>query len=355
MLHKAEQPESVSGPGNRAAIVLVTGASRSGTTMLSRILGNHSSILGLKELHYFGDFCDPGRGDEQIGAGELERLSASLLARQARGIWGSGCANADYAQAKNICASLKAPERTGFGVFAATLSFLSRQAGNSIACEQTPRNVFYAERILAALPQVRVIHMVRDPRAVLASQKNRWQLKRLGAKNVPFTEVSRTWLNYHPITMAKLWAGATKSALRLADHPRAKLVRFEELVANPEEVVREICDFLGIAFESNMLLVPQWGSSNIQHQMEEKGISKDVVDRWEKILGDGEVSIVERYAGPLMKQFSYEARSAGGMPGKLSTGRYLLSYPFHLVGVALANPRRAWIQLSAMLQSNSTG
>ena len=44
-------------------LVFIVGASRSGTTMLNRILGNHRAVAGLNELHYFGELCEV----EQVG------------------------------------------------------------------------------------------------------------------------------------------------------------------------------------------------------------------------------------------------------------------------------------------------
>jgi hypothetical protein len=62
------------------------------------------------------------------------------------------------------------------------------------------------------------------------------------------------------------------------------------------------------------------------------------------------VEIVERMTGELMSRFSYVPRS-GRSGNPLSTLPYKFSYPLHLLGVALANPRRASIQARAMLQS----
>ena len=40
-------------------MLFITGASRSGTTLMSFILRNHADIVGLNELQYFGEFWDP--------------------------------------------------------------------------------------------------------------------------------------------------------------------------------------------------------------------------------------------------------------------------------------------------------
>ena len=318
--------------------------------MLSRILGNHSRILGLRELHYFGDLCDPA-DKGQLDNRALHHLAAMILSRQAREVWGTDPTELELSRARQVCDSLAPEQRTGYGVFAATLASLAADAGKSIVCEQTPRNVFYAQSILANLPGAALVHVVRDPRAVLASQKNRWKMRLLGAERVPLYEMIRTWVNYHPVTMAKLWNGATEAALRLRGHDRVMIVRFEDLIADSEERIGDICRFLDVPYEPAMTLVPKWGSSNVEHDSDKKGLSKDVLDRWETVLSDGEVEIVERTTGALMSRFSYLARPerSGDTRSMLP---YRLSYPFHLVGVALANPRRALIQARAMLQSS---
>lgn len=327
--------------------VFVTGASRSGTTMLSRVLGGHSQILSLRELHYFGDLFDP-TSRERAATRDLERLAAAILARQAREVWGRGATEPERRRARDICAGLKPEECTGHGVLAAVLSQLAAESGKHLVCEQTPRNIFYAREILANLPGSAIIHIVRDPRAVVASQKNRWKLRLLGAKHVPISELIRTRVNYHPLTMAKLWRDATRAALRLRGEPRALLVRFEDFVANPTAQAQAACDFLGVPFEPQMTLVPQWGSSNVRHEDRQTQLSTAVLDQWKSVLTSGEVRIVDRVAADLLDEFSYDSYSST-TTSAVSVFPYALSYPLHLAGVALVNPRRAWIQLRAAL------
>ena len=69
-------------------------------------------------------------------------------------------------------------------VFAAAVHQLAQAAGKSIPCEQTPRYIFYARALLEIYPTAQIVHMVRDPRAVMASQKMRWQRRRLAADGV---------------------------------------------------------------------------------------------------------------------------------------------------------------------------
>ena len=44
--------------------------------------------------------------------------------------------------------------------------------------------------------------MIRDPRDVMLSQKNKWKRRFLGAKQIPLREVVRSYVNYNPILIS---------------------------------------------------------------------------------------------------------------------------------------------------------
>jgi omega-hydroxy-beta-dihydromenaquinone-9 sulfotransferase len=334
-------------PDNLGQIVFVTGASRSGTTLLARMFGNHRDILGLHELHYFGDLVDIESIDAQRSDGELAQKLAWLLARQARDFWADGPDANDRQTANMLVASLPSTEKTAAVAYEYALAYLATTAGKRAACEQTPRNIFYADKLLALYPDARMVHIVRDPRAVLASQKNRWQMRKLGGRNVPWAEVIRLWFNYHPWTMSRLWVRASQAALALEPHPRFRIVRFEDLVENPESLMRDLCDWLGIDFQANMLAVPQWGSSNIQHSSSQQGVSRAMLNQWQQVLSTAEIAVSERQTAAYLERFGYAPISIGGSE-PLGTMGLLLKYPLHVLGAVLANPRRVLIQLRAL-------
>lgn len=330
-------------------LIFVTGASRSGTTMLARMLGAHSKVLAFDELHYFGALWDPFDEGKAVSASQLAEMAAVLLARHTHGLWGGEPTEVEQAWGRRLVRDLPESECTPAGLFAAVAKRLAEDAGKSSACEQTPRNIFYARRLLEIYPHARIVHIVRDPRAVLASQKNRWKLRRLGAHHLPLSEMIRTRINYHPLTMSQLWLKANEAAAELAEHPRFTIVRFEDLAADPEGGARRLCAALDLAFEPNMLEIPRWGSSNVSHTKENTGVSREVVDQWRRSVSKGEARLCEKITHRMMQRFGYTPEFHGHSGGKLASLASLATYPVHVAGVMAFNPGRALIQLKALV------
>lgn len=94
--------------------------------------------------------------------------------------------------------------------------------------EKTPGNVFAFRRTLEAFPDALLVQIVRDGRDVVQSQLDR------GAP--PFRAVSR-WFT-------AVLAGREHGGLTL---------RYEELAADPEQVVRRLCGFVGEPFDADVL------------------------------------------------------------------------------------------------------
>jgi hypothetical protein len=331
-------------------MLFVTGASRSGTTLLSFVLRNHRAVHGLRELQFFGDGWDPSDRQRRYAQHEAVEVAARLLARQELGIMAARVEPTHLGQAEALVAALGDEARDPARLYAGTLHWLGQAAGKAIPCEQTPRYVFYAERLLELYPDARIVHMVRDPRAVMASQKMRWKRRALASASsgIPRYESFRVWINYHPYTAAQLWCRATAAALALSEHPRVTLLRFEDLVTDPEATVRQLCERLELDYHEALLDVPQVNSSHrSSRDGARRGLHPDAVDTWRQSLDAAEQRIAEQRCGELMQRFGY-GLSRPRACSAVAELRYRLSYPGHLCGVALVNPRRARTQLAAL-------
>ena len=317
-------------------ILFVVGNSRSGTTMMGRILGNHADVYTFGELHFFGQLCSPSDASVTLREEEAVELAAKLLCIQREGYRTHGNPRRFQEEAREFLDALSEYPATPAALFSAFLCREAAQNGKSIPCDQTPRNVFYIEDILRFYPQAKVINMIRDPRDVLLSQKRKWKRRFLGGTDMPLRETFRDWINYHPITMSRIWHTAVSASDRFSDNDRTMSIYFEELLAQPRTTVRQVCDFAGIGYADTLLQVPQVGSSSGADKPAQLGINPTRANSWRKgELSSAEIYLCEVLNAPLMKKHNYPIVSRRPNPVRLAID--VLSFPVKLTMAFLCN------------------
>jgi protein-tyrosine sulfotransferase len=103
--------------------------------------------------------------------------------------------------------------------------------------DKTPLNIFVLEKILSVFPDAQFIHVVRDGVDVVSSYLE---------ANFQTADIDRG---------AKRWLSSIKEARRFIQrHPALCLeIRYEELVREPLSVILEICKFLNIEYNPQMM------------------------------------------------------------------------------------------------------
>ena len=292
-------------------ILFVVGNSRSGTTMLGRMLGMHVDVHTFGELHFFEQLvaADAMIKSAALSAGEQELLLAKLFTRERRGLFSPVNNGAFLDEIEQVMANCDGADAVS--VYLAFLRYETEKNGGSIPCEQTPRYIFLVEAILNAIPNARVINLVRDPRDVLLSQKNKWRRRFLGAHNIPLKEALRAWANYHPYLISRLWRSAVEKSEAMASDERFLTIRFESLLENAQETLIKVCHFGCIEFQPAMLQVPQSGSSTGRDDPNRLGVDAKRLHAWRKGgLSAREISTCQRVAGDVMVRQGYELTDA---------------------------------------------
>lgn len=321
---------------DRERIYFIVGNSRSGTTMMMRIVNNHPQLHALSELHFFEQLWSPSDRDKAISPEEATSLADRLLHVSREGyltkiVQGKYRAEAEKLVSENLSAPI-----FGQDVFREVAFLETHNAGKQIPCEKTPQNVFYIKEILELYPQARILNMVRDPRGVLLSQKRKWKRRKMGAHFITWKEATRLRINYHPITISRLWNSSIGASLQFEEHPQVHTVHFEDIIGDAENTIRKICEFFEIEFHPNMLEVPHLGSSNEIDDPTKTGIKKDRAGNWRKGgLNPSEIKICQDMAGKYMRPMKYELMDVS--PNPLLTFGYYLSFPFKIALALLVN------------------
>jgi hypothetical protein len=128
---------------------------------------------------------------------------------------------------------------TIFRSFLAELySGLAGPGGKRRWCDDTPRNLAYADFLWELFPDMKFIHMLRDPRDVVASFGDQlWASKHVDLNIQCVKNVLDCWVTLRP---------------RLP-RPSYLEVRLEDLSEQPEATLRRICDFAELPFDTRLL------------------------------------------------------------------------------------------------------
>ncbi|MSR46014.1 MAG: sulfotransferase [Planctomycetes bacterium] len=277
-------------------LLFVVGAPRSGTTLLRAMLNRHSRIGLCDETFFvywvaqrqrvFGDLADPARRaraiDRFLETRRILRLGLDLAALRG-------------------CLQQEAVSYPAF--FAALLRFYSRAQGKPIGGEKTPQHALSSRTLLDWYPEARLIHLVRDPRDVVAS-----------LKRMPWGSGSR-------LGDAQTWNACVMGAEACSADPRFLRVRYEDVVAAPDSALERLCAFVGVAFEPAMLETSAKKTDRWWFDRAQGALEKSRVERWRSELTQDEIAVVEHVAGKALSQHGYVPAGPLATPSQLAVAR----------------------------------
>jgi hypothetical protein len=206
--------------------------------------------------------------------------------------------------------------------------FMARQAGATRWGNNTPKDIFHVDAMRQFYPDAVIVVCVRDIRDFLVSYGLRWTVT---------SEDHRERLRrlYHPLLTALLWRSTAVQLERLQQSmPSSKLclVRYEDLVTEPEATVQRLCATCGLEYSADLLAV-EADNSSLGHGAQ--GIFTRSIESWRERLPAADAWLAERVAGRLLARLGYER--AAPWPGLLPLSRALLTFPFAALRALHAN------------------
>lgn len=323
-------------PENRNYFIV--GNSRSGTTMMMRILGQHSAIHAINEPHFFETMWAPKDQDVLLKKTAAAGLLLKLFTVQRKGFFAPKNAGDFQEEIETLLQTVPDHNRTRLVLFQTFLQYEALQNSKTTPCEKTPQNVFYLKELLTFFPEAKIINMVRDPRSVLLSQKKKWKRKFLGGTFLTWKEMLRLMINYHPLTIGRLWNSSVSAGHAYRQHPSILHLRFEDLLETPEVTVKEVATFLGVDYENRMLHIPYAGSSLEADRKSTKGIRTARADSWKGKLSATEIFFCQLVCRKHMKIWGYATVKVSPNPIRVLWN--LIIFPIKIVLAFFVNIKR---------------
>ena len=286
----------------------IAGQAKSGTTLLAALLDNHPELLVLpQETAYFPTVLRKyGAAGRRAQFDYLTKESFSRVLFGGEPKWREHVYK-DFPQQEFLETFERVafdPANTQRDLLALMVEAYAETTGVPLDrtkrwIEKTPANRNHVDEVFARFPHAKLLVTLRDPRAILATQIALEKTRRTKRFSV-----------YYVIAH---WRAAAKLARRVrTGEIRGFVVQFEQLVSEPANVMKEVCDYLEIQFDPEVVLRPTkvgetWGG-NSAAQIAFSKITAEPASRWEKELSEGEVGWVEWHCHDLMQEFGYEPR-----------------------------------------------
>ena len=265
--------------------LILLGVSRSGTTLL-RVVLDRSPGLAIPDESFFVPLLARRSGRTIDAERFLDDVSRIPTIRD----WGLTSAD--------ISERVRSGMRIGDAI-AAVFEAYSDAAGKPRWGDKTPMYMRHLALLEELFPEAQYVHLIRDGRDAA-----------LSFLEMPEGTFTRTWA--HPRTPAQfacLWrkeVGDARALGRRVGPTRYLDVRYEELVADAESVVREICTFAAVAFEPAML--DYTGSVDVSakpHQQRLLTPPTTGVRSWREDMSATNVAAFDLVAGDLLGELGY--------------------------------------------------
>jgi len=299
----------------------IVGCGRSGTTLLRTLLNRHPAIaIPLESLFIIDYLRVQDRYDQKY-------LNSLVIREPELEEWGISVSVEDLQDSVSVARMISKLHE-----------IYAESKGKSHWGQKTPRFVRYLDLLGKNFPSSKMIHMIRDPRAVVSS------LIQSDVHQSNAYHGSHRW-------MMDVRAGLT---YELTHCSRVLRVFYEDLVKEPEEVLKAVFEFLEM--DSTGMTIS--GEKKTQeysdfyeniHANLERSPTPAFIDKWKQHLSSEEVLIVEGICGELMGELGYECSSTSDSPPAYTSRkarsqrvkgilrqmgryfRYRRSYLFHLI------------------------
>jgi hypothetical protein len=264
---------------NPYPLIFIVGVGRSGTTLLQAMLASHTKVAFPPEISFVRRYVAKRKLAKIYRKTGIESVRTVLL---------------DDPKIKRLDLDLNevfSPFESNTIIFSdaslykVLLESVAKRANKTIIGDKDPRCVEYVQVIHQYWPEAYIIHIIRDPRDVLASKKkSEWSRNRASLLHI--------FANYIQMDI-----GVALGPKLFGSHYQQ--IIYEELITDPRSILQQVCKRLHLDFDEAMLDFSKKANEIIAS--EEYAWKKEVMGpllvhnsgKWRETLTDWEVALTE--------------------------------------------------------------
>ncbi|MEM6818397.1 MAG: sulfotransferase [Pseudomonadota bacterium] len=288
--------------GEPSKPIFVLGSARSGTTLMASLVTASSEVAVYRAESMLLNGCERCYGALSSNRAKVAFADDWVRSRQFRRLGITEDAGRALVRSSASYANLLRD----------VMSQLADRQEKGFWLDSTPGHVFSLQTIARAFPDAKIIHMVRDGRAVSAS------LRKLGWVGMRASDPEAA-IQYSALK----WERSIEAFERCAPSVsgQAMTVRYEDVVRTPDRVMEAVTAFIGLkpfdfqtALERRDRHEPTGDavvSSNTAFEALGDGLSEVPIHRWRKTLSEKEIRLVETTVGETLASLGYAPISEG--------------------------------------------
>lgn len=294
---------------DKISLNFIIGIGRSGTTILSKLLNKYVDVQCLPEANFFVFFLQKYKNKKHFTSQEInvifEEIDIYSLSHPLLG-WKFESLEAK----KNIEKLLNSSKNISYNKLCILIFTHFKVDGlnkekATLLLDKNPSYTIFVNEIAQALPNSKFVYIVRDYRANILSRKQSIYLK---SPNIAYN--ATRWKLYNQIAY-NFYKKNTDKVL---------IVKYENLVSEPEQEMQKIVNFLNIKSEQETNDYDNTVTLNLNdYQIAErfrerfikkysdlnKSINKDRLDVWKEKLSSEEIKLADTICSESSRVFGY--------------------------------------------------
>jgi len=274
----------------------IVSSGRSGTTLLSVILNATGDVIVPPESDFIARAFPFFHDQREFDKNDYLDLAISFIRTSQAKTWGLSTEDLHQAFLEKRPVSFREVNETIIDLYLKRRDIKVRRWGI-----KRPVLIASIERIRSVFPEAKIIHLVRDGRDVYLSYQN----------------VHRTGKKFGPkrlISSALYWVDGLRRLRSLQSDVLIE-IRYEDLLSDPGETLKNLCDFLGLEYDLEKLLKYNQDKQSTEiisdehgasiHSKIKNGLDPKNIQKYKKDMSAWKNFFFELLSAPYLEQYNY--------------------------------------------------
>jgi hypothetical protein len=304
--------------------IFIVGPHRAGSTLWHNLIAMDTNILRLADPRFLGR---PGQRDfkffldtqvRDLSTDEDVDLMVDLCfsRKTIAGLEGAfwrfeGITGADDPELRQeVARRVKQSNRSLGSVVKIILEELTRFSGRQRCCMKFPVDVMHIPSLVEWFPDCKIIHITRDPRGLAMSKSN--DPSGTAIKTIEHPRLAWFIRKASVAFTIFQYRLAAKQHVRFSPLKNYRLFRYEDLLAEPEKTLKELCAFIEIDFTPAML-EPEKGRHEHQPSSltgrRKRGFDPAAATRWQTVIAQTDYWLISCSTKTSMKKLGYNPKT----------------------------------------------